>query len=559
MSRETVWRDSSACEQEEAAQESALGEGGGGQHHARLGGLAEKSSSQEGDGHDPRGKITTVELQHHTYDMVVKARLAPSVDDLLQGVVDTLVRALGVDYCELLELTDDGQWFMLRAGSGFDEGTLGTHVGIHLESQAGYTLLRRRPVTVADLEVEDRFDPTRLLVDHAITSGVTVPLIYHSDECHVYGVLGVHSRSRRTFNQREVAFLEEAAAILGEAECRRREDSGRERELQLLREKAERLAQDELFLREALEVLRVTQDMQMVADCAVQLAVTGLADWAFVDLLDEGAEGAGIRRCAVAYKGDTDEAEEISKELLGHYPIDLTARQGTARVYWTRRRQLIAEVDNAVVRSVAQDQRSLDAIRRLRATSYLGVPLLHRDGRLLGILSLVRSSNQAVTDLPFNADDENLAENLAGVVSMALTGLFAGTRDTAYVEGSTVASPPSAQPSNPDLTEVSTETQASEPAAPGAGAHQTAPKDQDGERLQARKMLSQLSPRQRQVFERLAQLKSDREMSEEFVISPETVKSHVLQIRNKLGLSTRDDAVRIAQRIFYVSGEWSTD
>jgi DNA-binding CsgD family transcriptional regulator len=61
--------------------------------------------------------------------------------------------------------------------------------------------------------------------------------------------------------------------------------------------------------------------------------------------------------------------------------------------------------------------------------------------------------------------------------------------------------------------------------------------------------LEQLTPRQREVLDLLADGKSTQEMAEELALSQETVRNHVRQVLRRLGARSRLEAVLEARRL----------
>ena len=134
--------------------------------------------------------------------------------------VTRVARTLGVEYCKVLELLPDGSALLLRAGVGWKEGLVGqATVGAGRDSQAGFALLSKDPVIVEDLRAENRFSGTALLREHEVVSGMSVII---STSSGPYGVLGAHSRNKRTFTEEEVNFLQSVANVLGSMIERRR-------------------------------------------------------------------------------------------------------------------------------------------------------------------------------------------------------------------------------------------------------------------------------------------------------------------------------------------------
>ncbi|WP_342347611.1 chemotaxis protein CheB [uncultured Nitrospira sp.] len=135
---------------------------------------------------------------------------------VMNECVRLLILTLPVEMAKVLELLPDGQSLLLRTGVGWQEGLVGhAVVGADLDSQAGYTLSVNEPVIVTDLSHETRFSGPSLLIDHHVLSGMSC--IIRDQEGKPHGVLGVHSSSRKEFEQEDVEFLQAMANILASA------------------------------------------------------------------------------------------------------------------------------------------------------------------------------------------------------------------------------------------------------------------------------------------------------------------------------------------------------
>lgn len=133
---------------------------------------------------------------------------------LLQEIVQTVVKTLDVEYCKILQLSNNGT-FLLRAGAGWKEGQVGqAAVNAGTGSQAGYTLLSGGPVIVEDLRLETRFRAPSLLIDHGVVSGVSC--VIHG-EGRPFGVLGADTTVLRRFTSDDVNFLQSVANLLAMA------------------------------------------------------------------------------------------------------------------------------------------------------------------------------------------------------------------------------------------------------------------------------------------------------------------------------------------------------
>ncbi|MDQ3999536.1 MAG: PAS domain S-box protein, partial [Actinomycetota bacterium] len=153
-------------------------------------------------------------------ELGVRALAESELQAVLEEAVALVDRTVGVEYCELLELLPDGNELQLVAGVGWKEGLVGNAtVGAGLDSQAGYTLLSDEPVMVEDLHTEGRFSGSALLNEHGVVSGMSV--VIHGRE-GPFGVLGAHTKSRRTFTEDDVNFLQAVANVLSTAVERKR-------------------------------------------------------------------------------------------------------------------------------------------------------------------------------------------------------------------------------------------------------------------------------------------------------------------------------------------------
>ena len=150
------------------------------------------------------------------------ALLGGDLRSLMERAVQTLASTLDVELVKILELVPDGNELVMRAGVGW-KGGVEHRVAAGEGSQAGYTLARDEPVIVEDLAQETRFQGPRLLLDHGVVSGMSVIIRGHD---RPFGILSVHTKTRRTFTDDDVHFLQAVANVLAAAiERKRSEDS----------------------------------------------------------------------------------------------------------------------------------------------------------------------------------------------------------------------------------------------------------------------------------------------------------------------------------------------
>ena len=132
---------------------------------------------------------------------------------LMQEAAVLVGDTLGLEYCRVLELLPSGEAMVVRASRGWTNGSGGgATVSVGPDSQDGYTLLSNGPVIVDDTRTETRFSAAPLLLEHDVTSGMSVVV---SGRARPFGVLAAHARRRRTFTDEDVHFLQSIANVLG--------------------------------------------------------------------------------------------------------------------------------------------------------------------------------------------------------------------------------------------------------------------------------------------------------------------------------------------------------
>ena len=146
-----------------------------------------------------------------------------TLDALLGEACRLTALGLGIQYCKALEYQPDEGRFLVRAGVGWHEGVVGhATIGADLASPAGYAFQTRRPVISNHLAEEERFRTPELLVEHDIQRAINVIL---DGQDPPFGVLEADSPTDGDFTERDLAFLEAVANLLGMAVQRHRGDA----------------------------------------------------------------------------------------------------------------------------------------------------------------------------------------------------------------------------------------------------------------------------------------------------------------------------------------------
>jgi len=138
------------------------------------------------------------------------------LDSVLETASVLVMRTLGVNRCNILELEEGGEWFVTRAGAGGGSGQLGRRIARE-GSQEGYALLTETTVIVEDLRGEKRFSGS--FEDSSLISSVSVTI---AGDGQAWGVLSAASASERRFTSEDVNFLQAMANVLASAAHRQR-------------------------------------------------------------------------------------------------------------------------------------------------------------------------------------------------------------------------------------------------------------------------------------------------------------------------------------------------
>ena len=155
---------------------------------------------------------------------------------------------------------------------------------------------------------------------------------------------------------------------------------------QAAREAAEAHGKRSTFLAEASRLLASSLDYQTTLKRVAQLAVPTLADWCFIDIIENNLIDCG--EPVVAASEPVKEA--LLMNLRPRYPLPFNADGGAARVLETGEPELVTDIPDSLLLSVARDEEHLSLLRQFQAKSYMVVPLTARK-RKLGTMTFVSS------------------------------------------------------------------------------------------------------------------------------------------------------------------------
>jgi two-component sensor histidine kinase len=233
-----------------------------------------------------------VRQQEILAELGVSALKGAPFDKLIDQTAILTAEGMEAEFCKVLEYLPGTNRLLVRAGVGWQPGIIGkATIGADSESPAGFALRTGKPVISNHLSGEDRFRIPELLLEHGIHRAINV--ILQGDNAP-FGVLEVDSRSEGEFTERDLAFLQGAANILGMAIERQRF----ERDLKAA------LARHEVLLREVDH--RVKNNLQLVVS--------------ILRLQGDGADQPEVRRHL------QEAAGRISAIARVHQRLNLTAQ-----------------------------------------------------------------------------------------------------------------------------------------------------------------------------------------------------------------------------------------
>ena len=177
----------------------------------------------------------------------------------------------------------------------------------------------------------------------------------------------------------------------------------RERGRRIEAEAAERRG---LLLAEATALMSQALDSRGVFDALVRLCARSFADWAWIDLEDNGAL---VRVASAHHEADQ---EPILRELAARYPT--AQRPPMWDTLRTGKVVEIAALTDEQIRAYCVDEHHVELVRRLGVRGAVFVPLYVRDA-VIGVLTL-----GAVTANRFARADLELAVELGRRMALAI-------------------------------------------------------------------------------------------------------------------------------------------
>ncbi len=137
-----------------------------------------------------------------------------SLDEVLTEACRLIAQALDCHLAKVMEIEQDEQRLLVRAGVGWPDGVVG-HARLPMgeRSSETYSVELGEPVLTPDIHQEDRFDFPAFMVDAGVVGIINVPIFLPGRQ--PYGLLQVDSREPWEPDEESIAFLRTYATILG--------------------------------------------------------------------------------------------------------------------------------------------------------------------------------------------------------------------------------------------------------------------------------------------------------------------------------------------------------
>jgi predicted ATPase/signal transduction histidine kinase len=297
-------------------------------------------------------------------------------------------------------VASQGGELAIAAEARVDEPAVATSDARVPSSLLSYVARTREPVMFDAADDAGRFASDPYFADTRPRSVLCLPVRLRADSVAVLYL--ENELVPGTFTPERLLALEllatQAAISLENAQLLERERAGR-----IEAEAAERRG---LLLGEATALMSQAIDSRGVFDALVRLCARSFADWAWIDLEDNGA----LVRIASAHH--EPDHEPILRELEARYPS--VRRPPMWEILQAGEVVELAALTDDQIRTYCVDEHHVELVRRLGVRSAVFVPLQIRDA-VIGVLTL-----GAVTANRFAAADRDLAVELGRRMALAI-------------------------------------------------------------------------------------------------------------------------------------------
>jgi PAS domain S-box-containing protein len=320
---------------------------------------------------------------------------AATIDDVLPAILTLAGQLVTADGYAVWRLSSPGgEWKIERSHGVSDEFCRSTVASL---SAAKDNALLRSEMVVADVLTDIRLANRRdAYVREGIRSMLAVPLTLHGE---IGGTLVFYCRTPHDFSDVEVQTATALANIASAAMTSA-----------TLHDAQRRSRIESEFLSESGKALSASLDYEQTLRNVAALAVPYFADWCSIDVVDESGV---LRRLALAH---VDPAKvELAERFVDRYPENAESDYSVARVLATGQPVMMSVLPDELIAARVKDAQHLAAIRELRITSFMRVPLRAHD-QTLGVLTFV----SAESGRRYHAPDLRLAQEVAARAGIAV-------------------------------------------------------------------------------------------------------------------------------------------
>jgi two-component sensor histidine kinase len=160
------------------------------------------------------GRDELIERQRVLADFGEVAIRSDDLDEVLKEACRLVGRALGTDLAKVIEIEEDEQSLLVRAGCGWRPGIVGrVRLPMSERSSETYAIELGQPIITTDIRTEDRFVFPEFLVEAGVVGVINVPIFLPGGTA--YGLLQVDSREAWHVDDDDIQFLRTYAMILG--------------------------------------------------------------------------------------------------------------------------------------------------------------------------------------------------------------------------------------------------------------------------------------------------------------------------------------------------------
>jgi signal transduction histidine kinase len=140
-----------------------------------------------------------------------------NLDEILTEACRLIGEALNTDLAKVMELLEDGQTLLVRAGVGWNPGVVG-HVTLKVteDTSEGLALKTGRPMISPDIGAETRFTYPAFLTENGVKAVANVIIIGVQGR-PPFGILQIDSRKPREFTADDVIYLQSYANLIAAA------------------------------------------------------------------------------------------------------------------------------------------------------------------------------------------------------------------------------------------------------------------------------------------------------------------------------------------------------